>query len=42
LDNAIVNPVYERAAKRALTHLTGLEDSLKPLYMQPDRAVFLA
>jgi hypothetical protein len=42
LDNAIVNPDLERAAKRALTHFTGLEDSLKPLYLQSDRAVFLA
>ncbi len=42
MDHAIVNPDLESAAKRALTHFTGLEDSLKPLYLQPDRAVFLA
>ena len=40
MDNAIVNPDLERAAKRALTLFTGLEDSLKPLYQQPDRAGF--
>ena len=42
MDNAFVNPDLERAAKRALTHFTGLEDSLKPLYLQPDRTLFLA
>ena len=40
-DNALVNPDLERAAKRALTHFTGLDDSLQPLYLQPDRALFL-
>jgi aminoglycoside phosphotransferase (APT) family kinase protein len=42
LDKAILNPDLERAAKRALTHLTGFDESLTPLYLLPDRAVFLA
>ena len=32
----------EAAAKRTLIHITGSEDALKSLYLQPDRAVFLA
>ncbi len=42
MDNAFVNQALEVAAKRTLTHLTGSEDTLKPLYLQPDRALFLA
>jgi len=39
--NAFVNHTLEAAAQRTLTHLIGSEDTLKPLYLQPDRAVFL-
>lgn len=42
MDNAFVNRALEVAAKRTLTHLTGSEDTLKSLYLQPDRALFLA
>ena len=42
MDNAFVNQALEVAAKRMLTHLTGSEDTLKRLYLQPDRALFLA
>ncbi len=42
MDNAFVNQALEEAAKRTFTHLTGSEDTLKPLYLQPDRALFLA
>jgi aminoglycoside phosphotransferase (APT) family kinase protein len=42
MDNAFVNQALEVAAKRTLTHLTGSEDTLKSLYLQPDRALFLA
>jgi aminoglycoside phosphotransferase (APT) family kinase protein len=42
MGNVFVNQDLEAAAKRTLTHLTGSEDTLKPLYLQPDRALFLA
>jgi hypothetical protein len=42
MDSEFVNQDLELAAKRTLTHITGSEDSLKPLYLQPDRAFFLA
>jgi aminoglycoside phosphotransferase (APT) family kinase protein len=42
MDKEFVNQELEVAAKRMLTHLTGSEDSLTPLYLQPDRALFLA
>jgi aminoglycoside phosphotransferase (APT) family kinase protein len=42
MDSAFVNYALEGAAKRMLIHLTGSEDTIKPLYLQPDRAVFLA
>jgi hypothetical protein len=42
MDSEFVNQDLELAAKRTLTHITGSEDSLKPLYLQPDRALFLA
>lgn len=38
----LTNPALEIAAKRTLTHIAGSEDTLKPLYLQPDRALFLA
>jgi hypothetical protein len=40
--NAFFNQDLEAAAKKMLTHLTRSEDILKPLYLQPDRAIFLA
>jgi len=42
MGNEFVNQELEGAAKRRLTHIAGSEDSLKPLYLQPDRALFLA
>ena len=42
MDTAFVNQELEVAAKRTLTHIAGSEDTLKPLYLQPDRALFLA
>ena len=42
MDNTFVNQALEVAAKRTLTHIAGSEDTLKPLYLQPDRALFLA
>jgi aminoglycoside phosphotransferase (APT) family kinase protein len=42
MDNIFVNQELELAAKRTLTRITGSEDTLKPLYLQPDRALFLA
>jgi hypothetical protein len=42
MDSEFVNQDLELAAKRTLTYITGSEDSLKPLYLQPDRALFLA
>src|SRR6266700_5548317 len=42
MDTTFVNQELEVAAKRTLTHITGSEDTLKPLYLQPDRALFLA
>src|SRR5258708_20233695 len=42
MDNAFVNHALEVAAKRTLTHLTWSEDTLKLLYLQPDRSLFLA
>ncbi|HCJ35806.1 MAG TPA: hypothetical protein DHV65_16110 [Ktedonobacter sp.] len=42
MDNAFVNQELELVAKRTLTRITGLEDTLTPLYLQPDRALFLA
>ncbi|MBA2678237.1 MAG: aminoglycoside phosphotransferase family protein [Ktedonobacteraceae bacterium] len=37
----MINPL-ELAAKRTLAKIIEAEESLKPLYLQPDRAVFLA
>lgn len=42
MDKEFVNQELELAAKRMLTYLTGSEESLTPLYLQPDRAIFLA
>jgi hypothetical protein len=42
MDTTFVNQELEVAAKRTLTHIAGSEDTLKPLYLQPDRALFLA
>ena len=42
MNNAFINQELELAAKRTLTRITGSEDTLKPLYLQPDRALFLA
>ena len=42
MNNTFVNQELELAAKRTLTRITGSEDTLKPLYLQPDRALFLA
>ena len=42
MNKAFVNQELEFAAKRTLTHITGSEGTLKSLYLQPDRAVFLA
>ncbi len=42
MDKEFVNQELEFSAKRTLTHLTGSEDSLTPLYLQPDHALFLA
>jgi aminoglycoside phosphotransferase (APT) family kinase protein len=42
MDKEFVNQELELAAKRMLTHLSGSEESLTPLYLQPDRALFLA
>jgi aminoglycoside phosphotransferase (APT) family kinase protein len=42
MDDEFVNQELELAAKRTLTHITRLEDTLKPLYLQPDRVLFLA
>ncbi len=42
MDKEFVNQELEVAAKRTLTHLTGSKESLTPLYLQPDRALFLA
>lgn len=38
----IVNNPLEQAAKRALAQIVDSQDVLKALYLQPDRAVFLA
>jgi len=40
--NTFANQALEIAAKRTLVRLTGSEEILKPLYLQPDRALFLA
>jgi hypothetical protein len=37
-----INQELEFAAKRMLTHITGSEEILQPLYLQPDRALFFA
>src|SRR5947199_10390886 len=42
MNTTFVNQELEAAAKRMLTHIAGSEDTLKPLYLQPDRALFLA
>jgi aminoglycoside phosphotransferase (APT) family kinase protein len=42
MDIDLVNQDLALAAKRSLTHFTGSEDTLRPLYLQPDRALFLA
>src|SRR5712691_4958844 len=42
MDIAFVNQFLALAAKRTLIHFTGSEDTLKPMYLQPDRALFLA
>jgi aminoglycoside phosphotransferase (APT) family kinase protein len=38
----IIDQQLELAAKRVLNHITGTTENLKPLYLQPDRAIFLA
>jgi len=42
MDHTFINPTLKAAAQNMLAHLTGSKDSLKPLYLQPDRALFLA
>ena len=42
MDNESVNQQLELAAKRTLSRITGSQETLKPLYLQPDRAVYLA
>ncbi len=42
MDNTLGNQELALAAKRTLAHITWSEESLKPLYLQPDRALFLA
>ena len=37
-----MNNHLEQAAQRTLAKITGSEEALKPLYLQPDRAIFLA
>jgi aminoglycoside phosphotransferase (APT) family kinase protein len=38
----LVHKELELAAKRTLIHITGSTDNLKPLYLQPGRALYLA
>jgi aminoglycoside phosphotransferase (APT) family kinase protein len=40
--NEFINQDLAFAAKRMLTHITGSEETLQPLYLQPDRAIFFA
>jgi hypothetical protein len=42
MDNTFVNHELEAAAKKILIHLIDSEDTLISLYLQPDRAIFLA
>ena len=42
MNNTFISQELELAAKRMLTRITGPEVTLKPLYLQPDRAIFLA
>ena len=42
MDNTLGNQELALAAKRTLAHITGSGEALKPLYLQPDRALFLA
>ncbi len=42
MNSPSINPALEEAAKKTLIRLTRLEDTLTPLYLQPDRAIFLA
>jgi len=37
-----MNNYLEQAAQRTLAKITGLEEALKLLYLQPDRAIFLS
>ncbi len=37
-----MNNHLERAAQKTLTKIIGSEEALQPLYLQPDRAIFLA
>ena len=42
MNNTFSNQSLEAAAHKTLTRLTGAEGALIPLYLQPDRAVFLS
>jgi aminoglycoside phosphotransferase (APT) family kinase protein len=42
MENEFIYQELELAAGRALIHITGSTDNLKPLYLQPDRALYLA
>jgi aminoglycoside phosphotransferase (APT) family kinase protein len=42
MEQDLVHNELELAAKRALIHITGSTASLKPLYLQPGRALYLA
>jgi aminoglycoside phosphotransferase (APT) family kinase protein len=42
MNEEYVNQELELAAKRTLAHISGSDNTLKPLYLQPDRAIFLA
>ena len=42
MDNKYLDRDLELAARRALRYITGSEAALKPLYLQSDRALFLA
>ncbi len=42
MDNTFINRELELAATRMLIRISGSKDTLKSLYLQPDRALFLA
>jgi hypothetical protein len=42
MDTAFVNRELEAVAKRTLIHIAEAVDTLQPLYLQPDHALFLA